>query len=61
MNCSTPGFPVLHYLLEFSQTHIHYIYNFFLSVNKSEDKLAFSCGLVSQAITGAQDLILQLS
>ena len=21
MNCSTPGFPVLHYLLEFAQTH----------------------------------------
>ena len=25
MNCSTPGFPVLHYLLEFAQTHIHWI------------------------------------
>ena len=23
MNCSTPGFPVLHYLLEFAQTHVH--------------------------------------
>ena len=23
MNCSTPGFPVLHYLLEFGQTHVH--------------------------------------
>ena len=23
MNCSTPGFPVLHYLLEFVQTHVH--------------------------------------
>ena len=23
MECSTPGFPVLHYLLEFLQTHIH--------------------------------------
>ena len=22
MDCSTPGFPVLHYLLEFAQTHI---------------------------------------
>ena len=21
MDCSTPGFPVLHYLLEFAQTH----------------------------------------
>ena len=23
MNCSMPGFPVLHYLLEFAQTHVH--------------------------------------
>ena len=24
MDCSTPGFPVLHYLLEFSQSHVHW-------------------------------------
>ena len=23
MNCSTPGFPVLNYLPEFAQTHVH--------------------------------------
>ena len=23
IDCSTPGFPVLHYLLEFAQTHVH--------------------------------------
>ena len=23
MNCSMPGFPVLHYLPEFAQTHVH--------------------------------------
>ena len=23
MNCSTPGFPVLHYFLESAQTHVH--------------------------------------
>ena len=23
MNCSTPDFPVLHYLLESAQTHVH--------------------------------------
>jgi len=23
LNCSTPGFPVFHYLLEFAQTHAH--------------------------------------
>ena len=27
MDCSTPGFPVLHYHLEFAQTHIHSIDN----------------------------------
>ena len=25
MNYSTPGFPVLHYLLEFAQTHVHWV------------------------------------
>ena len=25
MDCSTPGFPVLYYLPEFAQTHIHWI------------------------------------
>ena len=25
MNCSIPGFSVLHYLLEFTQTHVHWI------------------------------------
>ena len=25
MDCSTPGFSVLHYLLEFAQTHVHWV------------------------------------
>ena len=25
MGCSIPGFPVLHYILEFAQTHVHWI------------------------------------
>ena len=25
MECSTPGFPVLHHLLEFAQTHVHWV------------------------------------
>ena len=25
MDCSTPGFPVFHYLLQFAQTHVHCI------------------------------------
>ena len=24
MNCSTPGFPIFHYLPEFAQTHVHH-------------------------------------
>ena len=25
MDCSTPGFPVFHYLLDFAQTHVHQV------------------------------------
>ena len=25
LDCSTPGFPVLHYLPEFAQTHVHWV------------------------------------
>ena len=25
VGCSTPGLPVLHYLLEFAQTHVHWV------------------------------------
>ena len=25
MDCSTPGFPALHYVLEFVQTHVHWV------------------------------------
>ena len=27
MNCSTPGLPVHHHLLEFTQTHVHWVAN----------------------------------
>ena len=27
MDCNTPGFPVFHYPLEFTQTHVHYVDN----------------------------------
>ena len=27
MGCSTPGFPVLHYLPEFAQSHVHWVNN----------------------------------
>ena len=26
MHCSTPGFPVLHHLPEFAQTHVHWVF-----------------------------------
>ena len=25
MNCGMPGFPILHYLLEFTQSHVHWV------------------------------------
>ena len=27
MNCSKPGFPVLHHLLELAQTHVHWVHD----------------------------------
>ena len=27
MDCSTAGFPILHYLPEFAQTHVHWVYD----------------------------------
>ena len=35
MDCSTPGFPVLHHLPEFAQTHVHWVgntFNYLISV-----------------------------
>ena len=31
MDCSTPGFPVLHYLPEFNKTHLHWVNDFIQS------------------------------
>ena len=57
MDCNTPGFPVLHYLLEFAQTHVHRVSDaiqpshslsspsphalIFPSIRVSSNKLAF--------------------
>ena len=30
VNCSTPGFPILHCLPEFAQTHVHWVTNGYL-------------------------------
>ena len=39
MNCSTPGLPVHHQLLEFTQTHVQYL--------KKEDTSVHVCSVVS--------------
>ena len=39
INCSTPGFPVLHYLPEFAQTHVHWISN---AIQPSSSVVPFS-------------------
>jgi len=41
MDCSTLGFPVLHYLLEFAQTHVHWISDAYLTISTSATH--FSC------------------
>ena len=40
MNCSTPGFPVLHYFLEFAQTHVHWVDD---AILLSSSVVPFSC------------------
>ena len=37
-NCSTPGFPVLHYLPEFAQIHVHWCY---LTISSSAAPFSF--------------------
>ena len=39
MNCSTPGFPVLHYLSQFAQIHVHLITN---AIQPSSSIIPFS-------------------
>ena len=41
MDCSTPGFPVFHHLLEFAQTHVHWV----------SDTIQRSCSLSSPSPT----------
>ena len=40
MNCSTPGFPVLHCLLEFSQIHVHWLWCY-LTISSSAAFISF--------------------
>ena len=40
MDCSMPGFPVLHYLPEFAQTHVHWVDE---AIQPSHPVIPFSC------------------
>ena len=59
MDCSTPGFPVLHYLLEFAQTHGHYISDA-IQLSVSSSVIPFSSCLQSFPVLGSFESILQL-
>ena len=50
MDCSTPGFPVLHYLLEFAQTHVHWIGD---AIQTSHPVIPFSSYLQSFPAPGS--------
>ena len=41
MDCSVPGFPVLHYLLEFAQVHVLWVSNAILTISSSAALFAF--------------------
>ena len=48
MDCSTPDFPVLHHLLEFAQTHVHWVSD---AIQPSSSVTPFSsCPQSSQSI-----------
>ena len=46
MDCSTPGFPLLHHLPEFAQTHVHWISD---AIQSSHPVVPFSCFLSAPA------------
>ena len=49
MDCSTPGFPVLHHLLELAQTHVHWVND---AIQPSSSVIPFS-SLQSFTATGS--------
>ena len=46
MDCSTPGFPLLHHLPEFAQTHVHWVSD---AIQSSHPVIPFSCFLSAPA------------
>ena len=59
MDCSTPGFPVLHYLLEFAQTHGYYVSDA-IQLSVSSSVIPFSSCLQSFPVLGSFESVLQL-
>ena len=43
--CSIPGSPVLHYLLEFAQTHVHWVSDAYLTISSSAAPSPFAFNL----------------
>ena len=41
MNCSMPSFPVLHYLPEFAQTHVHWVSDAIPTISSSVTSFSF--------------------
>ena len=50
MDCSTPGFPVLHYVLECAQTHVHWVGD---AIQPSHPVVPFSSCLQSFLASGS--------
>ena len=50
MDCGTPGFPVLHYLPEFAQTHVHWVDD---AIQSSHPLIPFSSCLQSFPASGS--------
>ena len=50
MDCSTPGFPLLHYVLEFAQTHVHWVGD---AIQPSHPVVPFSFCLQSFPASGS--------
>ena len=53
MDCSTPGFPVLHYVLEFAPSHAHWVGEVMPSKNISSSVTPFSSCLQSFPVPGS--------
>ena len=53
MECSIPGFPVLHHLLEFAQTDVHWVSD---AIQPSKHVVPFSSGLQSFPASGSSPI-----